>query len=116
MQEEKEWLEKVCGFFSSIGWATMWAGFGRFLSYRENLYYGRRKLARLPLIWELPTAIACAKIGTGIAFLLKIPPGDLADAVVIASGYLGPRTLEILWARVWGPVNPGNGGDSKPKL
>lgn len=47
------------------------------------------------IVYETPIAIGFGIIGSGVAQYMKFD-GMLANAVVVATGYIGPRVIDVL--------------------
>lgn len=85
----------------------------RLLWHRRLVRLGHRHFWSTDLLWELPTAVACAVIGGGVTEYYDLT-GVAAHAVVGAVAWMGPRGLEIAlsswlpqaWRHLHPPVPP----------
>ena len=71
----------------------------RFLWHRRLVNMGHRRFWSRELIWEVPTAGLCAVMGGGLASYLGLDP-MASHAVVGVVGWLGPRGVEVVLARM----------------
>ena len=77
----------------------------RLLWHRRLVRLGRRRFWSAELLWELPTAVACAVLAGGAAEYLNLPP-LATHGLVGAIAWLGPRGLEVALARRFGAPAP----------
>ena len=71
----------------------------RFLWHHRLVRRGQRRFWSRDLLWEVPTAGLCAIVGGGIASSFGLDP-MASHAVVGVVGWLGPRGIEALLARL----------------
>lgn len=104
-------VDAVRAFFIGLAGLIPTAALARLLWHRRLVRLGKRKFWSRDLVWEAPTAIFSAILGSGLGLLiLPLLPDAIHDdpakmflfsnAVVGLTGWLGPRGLEVLLARV----------------
>ena len=71
----------------------------RFLWHHRLVRMGQRRFWSRDLVWEVPTAGLCAVLGGGLASYLGLDP-MASHAVVGVVGWLGPRGIEVVLARL----------------
>lgn len=102
---EKPLLTDLPAVLASIVALLPMALLMRLLWHRRLVRLGRRRFWSAELLWELPTAIACAVLAGGAGEWLNLPPlatHGLAGAI----GWLGPRGLEVAVARRFAAPSP----------
>ncbi|MBL8473803.1 MAG: hypothetical protein JNM98_18580 [Rhodocyclaceae bacterium] len=93
------WLEKLRMAAEALGWALPWAMLGRLIAYAEGHPYGRRRVIRRSLVWEIPIVVCSAKIGGAAADAIHLSAGNLRDVITLGAAYMGPQVFEMLIAK-----------------
>lgn len=77
----------------------LWAGVGRLMFHARQVQQGRRRLFSRSLLLELPIALGMGLVGAGVAEWWGFQ-GQVRDAVLVSSGFVGPRAIEQLIERL----------------
>lgn len=115
-------FEAIRSLTGGGGGVLLTASLARVLWHHRLVHLGKRRFWSRELLWEFPTAVFSAVIGSGLATLaipflpdaLQSDPERLytiGNCIVGICAWLGPRGIEVLLARVLGRYFPEPKGD-----
>lgn len=86
-------IDQLSQWFGGAATALMVGVLGRLMFHSQEASSKRRRFFGPELIWEIPTSIALAIIGDGLANFLGLNPTVTVSFIGLVS-YLGPRWIE----------------------
>lgn len=109
--EADKGIDVVRSLTGGFGGMLMTAGLARVLWHHRLVRLGQRRFWSRDLLWEVPTAVFSAIVGSGLAeILMPHIAGAIHDdparlytignCIVGVSAWLGPRGTEVLLGRV----------------
>lgn len=121
--EADKGFEAIRSLTGGFGGMLMTAGLARVLWHHRLVRLGQRRFWSRDLVWEVPTAIFSAIVGSGVAEILMPHIADavrddparlytIGNCIVGVSAWLGPRGTEVLLGRIVAKYFPqSKGGD-----